>query len=95
MTLTLTDQASTVVKAISERSVGTDTAGLRISGAEDGGTDYSVAIAPDAQPTDTVIESDGARVFLDATAAAALNDNVLDAQVNDDGSVRFAIGAQG
>jgi hypothetical protein len=41
-----------------------------------------------------VVEDHGARVFLTTTVADTLDDKVLDAQVGEDGSVRFAIGAQ-
>jgi hypothetical protein len=38
------------------------------------------------------VESSGARVFLEENAAVVLSDKVLDAQVDDEGAVRFAIG---
>ena len=52
------------------------------------------AIRREPEPADAVVEADGARVFLDSTAQAALDDQVLDAQMNEDGSVRFALAAQ-
>jgi len=93
MTLTLTDTASSVVKAISAQSTEAESAGLRISAAE-GAADFDLSIAPAAEPADTVIENDGARVFLDENAARALAASVLDAKVDDDGSVQFAVGTQ-
>ena len=43
---------------------------------------------------DTVVVTDGARVFLDEAANTALDDRVLDAELGQDGSVRFALGSQ-
>lgn len=94
MTLTLTDTASSVVKAIAAQSTDSELGGLRISGSEDGSAQFNVSVAPAAEPTDTVIETDGARVFLDETTAQALAESVLDAEVDPNGSVKFAIGAQ-
>jgi hypothetical protein len=37
----------------------------------------------------------GARVFLDETAASILENRVLDAELSNDGAVRFALGTQG
>ena len=46
------------------------------------------------EPDDTVVETEGARVFVDPVASVALNDRVLDARVSDDGSVGFALAQQ-
>jgi hypothetical protein len=40
------------------------------------------------------VEQDGARVFLDVAASVALGDKVLDAQVDEGGSVTFGITPQ-
>jgi iron-sulfur cluster assembly protein len=92
--LTLTDSASTVVKTITGRTPDVQNAGLRISADEVGAVDFAVAIAPAPEPTDTVVESSGAKVYLEENAAVTLDDKVLDAQVADDGSVQFSIGNQ-
>ena len=52
-------------------------------------------MAPAPEPDDTVVVTEGARVFLDTAASLALNDRVLDAQLEQDGTVRFALAAQG
>jgi Fe-S cluster assembly iron-binding protein IscA len=89
--LTLTENASTIVKAIAEQSGGAQEAGLRFSaeGAESG----ALAVAPveGAQPGDQVVERDGAKVYLEETAAVALGDQVLDASVDPAGAVQFSI----
>ena len=43
---------------------------------------------------DLISRMTGARVFLDNGANTALDDRVLDAEMNQDGSVRFAIASQ-
>ena len=79
--LTLTETASTVINTIVAQSPTTETGGLRIQG----------TVAPSPEATDAVVEKDGARVFLEPSAAQVLDDKTLDAQVAEDGSVRFAI----
>ncbi len=92
--LTLTENASTVVKTIATQQLGAAEGGLRISSHD--GADGSFAIAPvvDAQPGDQVVESDGAKVFVDETASTALDDKELDAQVDDQGNVQFRLNLQ-
>ncbi len=94
MTLTLTENATNVVKTIVEQNPGTETGGLRIDGADRGPTDFALSLVPEPLEADTVVEEGGARIFLEPTAAQVLDDKVLDAQVEQDGSVRFAIGVQ-
>jgi len=89
--LTLTDNASTAVKDLSGRALGTETGGLRISSPEEGSSSLSVTVAPAPEPQDDVVENGGARVFLDAGASAVVADKVLDAQLDDKGAVRFAL----
>jgi len=92
--LTLTDQASTVVKDLAERATGSDEAGLRISTLPDNPKDYEVKVAAFPEPDDIVVANDGAQVFLESRAADALTDRVLDAKVEADGAVRFQLGEQ-
>lgn len=92
--LTLTDTASSVVKTIVAQSPSTDTGGLRIQGTGTPETEFQVSVAEAPEASDSVVERDGARVFLEPGAAMVLDDKVLDAQVAQDGSVRFAISAQ-
>jgi len=88
--LTLTDSASTAVKTIADRALGQDAdGGLRISTTADEG--YAVAIATAPQDSDVVVENHGATVYLEKEASAQLDDKVLDAQLDPDGSVSFAI----
>ena len=92
--LTLTNEASTVVKDLAERATGSDEAGLRISTLPDNPKDYEVKVAAFPEPDDIVVANDGAQVFLESRAADALTNRVLDATVEPDGAVRFQLGEQ-
>ena len=89
--LTLTENASTIVKTLVDQSTSSDDAGLRFSqeGANQGA--LTVSTAEEALPGDAVLEQDGAKVYLDETAATALGDQVLDANVDESGAVQFSI----
>lgn len=92
--LTMTDTAAEAVKTIVARVPQAADGGLRIrdAGAETG---FELSVAPAPEPDDTVVVTEGARVLLDTAASLALNDRVLDAQLEQDGTVRFALAAQG
>ncbi|HET6625786.1 MAG TPA: Fe-S cluster assembly protein HesB [Nocardioidaceae bacterium] len=92
--LTLTENASTVVKSIVDQSGGGDDGGLRIS--QDATDSPALHVMPTEtpQPGDQVLEDAGARVFLEETAAETLDDKILDAQVDDNGGVQFTIAVQ-
>lgn len=90
--LTLTENASTIVKTLTEQAP-QDEAGLRISSNNPENTSFAAAVTPAPEPADQVVESGGARLFLEEGAAVALDDKILDAQVDDQGAVSFAIGA--
>jgi Fe-S cluster assembly iron-binding protein IscA len=91
--LTLTENASALIKNLADQTAVADDAGLRISAQEDS-TGLSVDLIPAPEPADQVIESGGARVFLEENAAAMLDDKILDAEVDEAGAVRFALGVQ-
>lgn len=91
--LQMTDTAAEAVKTIVSRVPNAIDGGVRIrdTGTESG---FELSVAPAPEPDDTVVVSEGgARVFLDGGATAALDDLVLDAELAQDGSVRFALGA--
>lgn len=92
--LTLTDNASTIVNQILEHHDLGESAGLRIT--TDGAPQptFEVAAAGQAEPGDQVVAQGGASVYLDATAAELLDDKVLDATVDTEGSVAFTVGDQ-
>lgn len=92
--LTLTPTASTVIETLVAREGAPETAGLRIDSGTPESTEFAVSVAGEPQPGDQVVEAGAARVLLEPNASAALDDKVLDAQVSEEGAVRFAIGEQ-
>jgi Fe-S cluster assembly iron-binding protein IscA len=91
--LTLTENASTVVKTLVEQQAA-PVGGLRIS--QDAPDSPALHVMPTQapHPGDQVLEEDGARVFLEEVAAATLDDKILDAQVDQNGGVQFTIAPQ-
>jgi iron-sulfur cluster assembly protein len=93
--LTLTENATAVIKNITEGQEQPDGTGLRIvqqGAAEE--AELALTTAPTPEPGDQVVEDQGARVFLEETAAQTLDDKVLDAQVDESGGVQFTLGIQ-
>ncbi len=92
--LTLTENASTVVKSITDQTTAEESAGLRITA--DGADASALNVAPSeaALPGDKVVEEGGARLFLSEDAAQSLEDKILDAEVDESGGVQFMIGIQ-
>jgi iron-sulfur cluster assembly protein len=91
--LSLTENASTIVKDIASRT-GSEQAGLRIAVDPALESSFSVTAADHPEPGDQVIEQAGATVYVDDKAADQLTDKVLDAGVDEAGRVQFALGQQ-
>lgn len=89
--LTLTENASTIVKLIVEQTEAPADAGLRVTAEGTGEGTLAVAPAAQAEPGDEVVEQDGAKVFLEKAAAEVLDDKVLDARADESGSVEFSL----
>jgi Fe-S cluster assembly iron-binding protein IscA len=89
--LTLTDSATTEIRNLIENNPEVpDDAGVRIASNPDGATlTLSLALTP--AEDDAVISENGARVFLEPTAAGLLDDKQLDAGVDPQGQVQFGI----
>lgn len=92
--LVLTQNATAVIREILDSSTLPDSSGLRITRSPEGDANLSVHTADTAEAGDQVIEEEGLRVFLGPQAAAALDDKVLDANVDTGGQVRFLISPQ-
>ncbi|HEX5541327.1 MAG TPA: adhesin [Micromonospora sp.] len=88
--LTLTENAVMVIRDLAAQQGAPQVAGVRIS-ADDGMDTFAIQAVPEPQPGDQVIEDLAARVFLDAEAARLLDDKALDAGLDDQGEVEFAI----
>ena len=93
--LTLTDEATSAVKDITAQFPGAAEGGVRIQGSGEPESQFELTLVPGPEPADAVVESDGARVFLDTAAALSLDDRVLDAQIDEQGGVQFAVAARG
>ncbi len=92
--LTLTDNASLIVKTIADQQESPAT-GLRITSEDAQEPAFAISTASGPEPEDQVLEQDGAQVYLDTSAAEQLDDKVLDAAVDDSGNVQFALAVQG
>ncbi|WP_166138513.1 Fe-S cluster assembly protein HesB [Nocardioides ochotonae] len=92
--LTLTENASTIVREISTQPGLPETAGLRITSEGTTEPSFAVSAADQAQEGDQIVEQGGATIFLDEAAALMLADKVLDAAVDASGKVEFALGTQ-
>jgi iron-sulfur cluster assembly protein len=90
--MTITPQASEAIRGILESESVPDGAVLRISSQPDAGLAVSVTGSP--PPDDQVIQGEEVEICVEPTAAEALDDKELDANVSD-GEVSFTIGAQG
>ncbi|MEJ1155137.1 MULTISPECIES: HesB/IscA family protein [Microbacterium] len=91
--LTLTENATTAVKNLLAQ-IPVDTAGLRISEATTPDEGFALNLADAPEAGDTVVEDSGARVFVDTVANVQLDDRVLDARVDENGGVGFALAQQ-
>ncbi len=94
--MVLTEAAAEVVKSVTSVPQAPDGAGLRITSLAEPATPGSLELTAAAGPAedDEVVEAVGARVFLEPTAAAYLEDKILDAQVDGQGNIRFSVGEQ-
>lgn len=93
--LTLTENASTIVRDITSQSTEADDAGLRISTDDSPEPAFAISAADGPEPGDAKIEQGGATVYLDPPSAEQLDDKILDASLDPSGNVQFALGVQG
>jgi len=95
--LVLTEAAAEVVKSVTSTPQTPEGAGLRIeSDAQEPETPGALRVTAALGPSenDQVIETWGARVFLEPQAAAYLEDKVLDARFDEQGEAHFSLGMQ-
>ncbi|MCL8025941.1 Fe-S cluster assembly protein HesB [Nocardioides bruguierae] len=93
--LTLTENATTILNQLSASPELPDSAGLRITSENEADPSFSATMATAAEPGDQVVEQGGTTVYLDERAAQVLDDKILDASVDQQGQVEFALGVQG
>lgn len=76
--LTLTNQAQTAVRTLTQDPQAPETAGLRIASGDEG---LELMVVAEPAPGDALIDDGGARVFVDSEAAQLLEEQILDVQV--------------
>jgi iron-sulfur cluster assembly protein len=91
--LTVTDNAVAAIRSLTDQPEVPDGTGLRIASDPNAGS-LQLSLAPEPQEGDQVVDNSGARLFLDSDAALLLNDKALDASVDDQGTVQFALAEQ-
>jgi len=95
--LMLTETAVEALDTIVESASTPDGAGVRISRqiSADGQPGLALALVEEPDPTDQVVETEGEHVpvFVEQAAVEALDDKVLDAQVQE-GQVGFVVAQQ-
>jgi Fe-S cluster assembly iron-binding protein IscA len=93
--LTLTDNAVKAIRSLTaQEDEVAEAGGLRIMSGGDQASTLQLTLAPSPLAGDEVVESDGARVFVEPAAATVLADKSLDAAVDDDGGVAFSLARQ-
>lgn len=95
--LTLTESAVEALDSIVESAPVSDAAGVRISRqmSADGQPALGLALVEEPEPTDQIVETEGEHVpvFVEQAAAPALDDKILDAQLQD-GQLGFVVTEQ-
>ncbi|GAA1133423.1 MULTISPECIES: Fe-S cluster assembly protein HesB [Microbacterium] len=92
--LTLTDNATAIVTTLVSRQSDAADAGLRIHSTASetaGGARLAVQVTAHPEPSDHVLDASGVRLFIDEPASAVLDDKILDAGVDEAGSVSFTV----
>lgn len=90
--LTLTTEAAAEIRRLTDRSDLPDSSGLRITNEPPGAFHLRLAAVPAGD--DAVVDTAGARIFLDPQAATVLDDKTLDASTEADGRVHFKLAQQ-
>jgi len=93
--LTLTDNAVSVIRTLITQPEVPEGSGLRIAAdVTDDSGGLTLSLAPSPLEGDQVMDNGGARLFLEPTAASVLDDKALDATVDEEGRVSFALAEQ-
>jgi Fe-S cluster assembly iron-binding protein IscA len=86
--LTLTQGARLAIISLTEPTTSAGDAGVRIAAAapidaNEQGPQLGLEVAAGPAPGDQIIDEDGARVFLDESAASLLDDQTLDVEIDE------------
>lgn len=90
--LTLTENAAAVIRNITGQQDMPEGTGLRIAANDEGALNLN--LSPEPEEGDHVVDDSGVRLFLDSDAAVMLDDKALDAAVDGEGGVQFALAEQ-
>ncbi|MCW2639673.1 MAG: adhesin [Dactylosporangium sp.] len=88
--LALTDNATAVIRDLTVREEVPEGGGLRIA-ADQATRQLMLTLEPQPHEADQVLDASGVRLFLSPEAAGLLDDKELDAVVDANGTVRFAL----
>lgn len=91
--LTVTDNAAAAIRSLTSQPDIPDGAGLRIAADQSAGA-LQLSVAPAPEQGDQVVADAGARLFLDTDAALLLDDKALDATMDEQGGIQFALAEQ-
>jgi Fe-S cluster assembly iron-binding protein IscA len=91
--LAVTDNAATAIRDITSQEAVPIGSGLRIA-ADENGSSLTLSLVAKPFDGDQVLDSQGARLFLDNQAALLLDDKELDVTVDPTGDVQFAVADQ-
>jgi hypothetical protein len=89
----MTDTAATEIRNLVARPDVPDDGGVRIASTDDGA--LTLALSGGPLDGDQVVDDNGARIFLEPEAGQLPADKQLDADVDQDGQVRFSLAEQG
>lgn len=92
--LALTNNAATVIRSLTSNAQLPDSSGLRIAARQENLESLQLGVAPEPTKGDNVVEDQGARVFLEEHAGVLLGEMILDAEVDEQGSVQFFLASQ-
>ena len=90
--LTLTADACTIVKTIISETEAPETAGLRFDDGSSEGADLAIEVVEHPVEGDTIVDQDGARVYLAQAISERVSTLMLDATADANGLVDFSIG---
>jgi iron-sulfur cluster assembly protein len=85
----VTDRAAAAIRTLAERQIPPTRPELRIAVDRQGELRARLAESPRAG--DSIVDGDGVRVYLDATAAQVIQDRIIDTQTDADGDIVLSI----
>ena len=91
--LTVTQNAVTEIRNLTDQPQAPEGGGVRIATDPTAGN-LTLNLAATPAEDDTVLDADGARLFLDSIATTMLEDKTLDAVMDASGQVQFAFAEQ-